>query len=352
MNPRFSVIVPACRCAPYLPRLLDSLDAQTFSAFETVFAVEDGGDESLAICRGYAGRRADVAVGDLPATGAGGAARNWAFRRARGKYLVMLDGDDWLESDALERIDRALRVSDEPDLALLRARVWTDDGEGGPAPTDVVVGNQLRLGSAEVLTGMETLARIAATGRHCQNYGALVAVRREFLLDRGLFQLEGVASEDSEWVPRLLLAARSVAGVEECVYNYRRRSGSVSSEKSARILEGVAQVVKSLGAHYRDAEMQPVVRRLLENDAVSIFCWYLFNPLYAKRFTDRQRLQALQAAMSGENGRENFRRMCRSVSRPKRWGLRLAVDFGLLRLAKLYFGCGYYPLATAVKGGR
>lgn len=46
-----TVIVPAYGCAKYLPKCLASLDAQTFRDFETLLAVEDSPDDSLAICR-------------------------------------------------------------------------------------------------------------------------------------------------------------------------------------------------------------------------------------------------------------------------------------------------------------
>lgn len=341
---KFSVVIPACGCAKYLPQIFKCLEAQTFKDFEVLFGVEECDDDSLKLCREFAGKGIVPAeVGELRRTGAGGASRNWAFRKARGEYLVMLDGDDWLDRDALEQINKAVESAGGADAVMLKAKTF-DEAIGDNVTGEL--GNQLGLDSGTVMSGMDVLSRIADTGAHCKNYGALVTVHREFLLENGLFQLEGVQSEDSEWVPRVLLAAKRVTGLREPVYNYRRRSGSVSSENSSKMLKDVAEIVKRLGSFYAKTEMPSKVRRLLENDAVSIFCWYLFNLLYARRFTDEDRIEAIGIA------RDALRMMGRSASFAKRTGLEL-LDLPMcigLQFAKLYFGQIYYPLTGAVKG--
>ena len=61
--PRVSVILPCWNAAPYLPRALQSLSAQTFSDFE-IIAVDDGStDQTPQILREWASREARIRQG-------------------------------------------------------------------------------------------------------------------------------------------------------------------------------------------------------------------------------------------------------------------------------------------------
>ena len=347
----FTVVVPAYGCALYLPSLFASLDAQTFRDFEVVFAVERSPDESLALCQGWRPRDGiRVTVLDLPKTGAGGASRNRAFGIARGRYVVPLDGDDWLEPEALAALATRLEVAGFPEVANVTARVVADDGRNNLEPA----GDISNLPPSEdglLVSGVEFLRRVGRRG-HCKNHGALVVVRTDFLRERKLYQLEGVPSEDSEWTPRVLLCAERVLFLAEPHYNYRRREGSVSSAGSNRILFATAEICLRLASFFAKMDIPADVRRSLENDALSIFNWYLFNRTYARRFSRKDRLAALAIVFADAKTRTLYRSLWRSASRWKRlaWPLVvLAWRTGIIFPATLYFRYFYYPMAGKVR---
>ena len=94
-----SLIVPVYNTAPYLPRCLGSvLDPAVCGAIE-VIAVNDGStDASPAILRDWARRWPDtLSVIDRP-NGGHGAAVNTGLRAASGRYVRVLDSDDWLDT--------------------------------------------------------------------------------------------------------------------------------------------------------------------------------------------------------------------------------------------------------------
>lgn len=346
-----SVIVPAYGCAPYLPRLFESLDAQTFRDFEVVFAVERSPDDSLALCRGWRPKDGiPVTVLDLPQTGAGGASRNRAFERANGRYVVPLDGDDWLDPEALSVLASRLEAADFPEVANVTARIVSDDGKGTLTPAGIIA-NLPASDDGLLVSGLEFLRRVGRRG-HCKNHGALVVVRTDFLRANGLQQLEGVPSEDSEWTPRVLVRAPHVLFLAEPHYNYRRRDGSVSSAGSNRILFATARICVRLAAFFATVELPSDVRRSLENDALSIFNWYLFNRTYARRFSRSDRLQALAIVFADAGTSALYRSLWNSASRWKRlaWPLvRFAHRTGILFPAMWYFRYFYYPVTGRVK---
>ena len=352
MTPYFTVVVPAYGCAKYLEKLFDSLDAQTFRDFEVVLAVENSMDDSLARCRAWAAERPDVTVLDLPCTGAGGASRNRAYEIAKGRYLVPLDGDDWLDVEALEALAERLRQADEPEVANVTARIVLekDDGELSLGGT---IANLTEADDGLVVSGVEFLRKIGRRGQHCKNHGALVVVRTDFLREHGLLQLEGVPSEDSEWTPRVLLSASRVLFLAEPRYNYRRHDGSVSSLGTNRILFATARIALELARLFNSRELPSEVRRYLENDALSIFNWYLFHKAYAKRFSRADRLKALDMVFADETKAACYRSLWESASVWKRlaWPLVvLARRTRFLLPATAYFRYVYYPLTGAVKG--
>lgn len=95
-SPRFTVAVSGYQNAPYLPKSLGSVKAQSFRDFEAICYVEESTDGSLEICRRLTADDPRFKVVSAPKSGTASATRNYAIDHAGGEYLVVLDGDDWL----------------------------------------------------------------------------------------------------------------------------------------------------------------------------------------------------------------------------------------------------------------
>jgi len=124
---RLSIIIPVYNAEPYLRRCLDSVLRQQFRDFE-VIAVNDGStDASLDILRQYAAKDTRIQVFNQTNRGQS-AARNVAFKQARGEWLFFLDSDDYWADNYLEQILPDL--TDETDV-LQTGYTWLP--LGGPA---------------------------------------------------------------------------------------------------------------------------------------------------------------------------------------------------------------------------
>jgi len=349
-----TVVVPACRCARYLPQLFTSLDAQTVRDFEVIFSVEHSDDGSLEMCRDW-NPRAGIkkTVLDLPCTGTGGASRNRAFDVACGDYLVPLDGDDWLDPEALKALADGIVAAGEPEVVNVAARIVQDDGKGELTPLGTI-SNLSDSDDGIVLSGIEFLRRVCRRG-HCKNHGALVVVRADYLRTRRLYQLEGVPSEDSEWTPRVLSQAQRILFLATPRYNYRRHADSVSSAGTSDILFATASISIRLAGFLETAGLPDDVRRFLGNDALSIFNWYLFHRAYSKRFSPADRHRALDIVFADAETSSRYQSLWQCASRWKRvaWPLVvLAQRTGMLFPATLYFRWFYYPLTGLLRRWR
>ena len=99
--PLFTVIVPVYNAAAYLGQCLESIRTQSFADWEAI-CVDDGSqDASPDMLRQYAARDDRFRVLTQKNRGVS-AARNCGLDAARGRYILFVDADDFLESNALE----------------------------------------------------------------------------------------------------------------------------------------------------------------------------------------------------------------------------------------------------------
>ena len=126
MNPFFSILVPAYNMSGKMQECIDSLLAQTMQDFE-VICVDDGSTDDTYKCLlelADADKRFSVFRHDENRSLL--AARYTAMEHARGDYVLFLDSDDWLTSDALEELSGFL-TSNPVDIVRF-GTIWEPDG--------------------------------------------------------------------------------------------------------------------------------------------------------------------------------------------------------------------------------
>ena len=96
-----SVIIPVYNSEKYLKKCLDSLLNQTFKNFE-IICVNDGSvDNSLKILEEYKLKDNRIVLINSKNEGPG-SARNKALDVAKGRYIIFVDSDDWVDEKCLE----------------------------------------------------------------------------------------------------------------------------------------------------------------------------------------------------------------------------------------------------------
>lgn len=106
-----SVIIPVYNASEYIHECIDCLVNQTYKNIE-IIAVNDGSkDNSLEILESYSRSIPNLKIIDQVNKGAS-EARRIGLHYAEGKYVVFLDADDWLESNALDLMYRQCETHD------------------------------------------------------------------------------------------------------------------------------------------------------------------------------------------------------------------------------------------------
>lgn len=103
MEPKISVIVPTYNNAPWLPRCLDSILAQSYQNLE-IIVVDDGSvDDTAAVLQEYTGK--DSRIYPIRKTNGGvTSARLRGVAEATGDWIGFVDGDDTIEPQMYERL--------------------------------------------------------------------------------------------------------------------------------------------------------------------------------------------------------------------------------------------------------
>ncbi|WP_283138747.1 glycosyltransferase family 2 protein [Rhizohabitans arisaemae] len=230
--PSVSVIVAVYNVEDFLGECLDSVLGQSIGRGNLeLIAVNDGStDGSAAILDDYATKNPEVTVIHQPNSGGPGAPRNVALDRARGDYVFFLDSDDYLGSEALERM------------------VAMAERNG----SDVVLGKMVGTGGRQVPESMFRQSRDKADLYRHNVYNTLSPTKlyRRALIERlGLRFPEGLRTgEDQPFTALVYFNAEAISVVADydCYYATRRPGHVSLTQAGSDHLERLPQVAEMM----------------------------------------------------------------------------------------------------------
>lgn len=200
-----SVIVPVYNVRDYVPKCLRSLRRQSYKNLE-IIVVDDGStDDSGEICDEIAATDGRFKVYHKKNGGLSDA-RNFGIARSRGKYLLLVDGDDFVAKDYALELWRAVR-QDGVDIAMC--------------------GHDDRVPHSPTITGKQAAIRLLTRQENMDVVVWNKIYRRE-MFDNISYPV-GEMHEDNLTTYKVLAEARHVAFVEKSLYTYVERKGSIMS---------------------------------------------------------------------------------------------------------------------------
>lgn len=221
-RPLVSVVMANFNGAAFLAEALRSALAQSLASLEVVLADDGSTDDSLAIARGIAAADPRLVVLPPARNGGPGAARNRGLDAARGQWIAVMDSDDLMHPERLERLVAA--------AGRAGADIVADDMlaffEDGSAPVPMLHG-RLAL-PAEIDLALYVRAN-ALFGR-LPALGYLKPLFRADLLRRSGVRYDTTLriAEDYDLVARLLAGGARFRIEPDLTYFYRRHDASTS----------------------------------------------------------------------------------------------------------------------------
>lgn len=226
--PVLTVAVPAYNVEAFLERGLSTFDDDRLDGSLEVVVVDDGStDGTRALAEGFASRRPGVfRVVSQENRGHGGAV-NTALSEARGRWFRIVDGDDWVDTDALTALISDLDALDADLAADVKTEVNEQTGESRVFPLPVSIEPGRAVPFADVSRDHEAAVQL--------KIHTLIA-RTDYLRGIGMRLLEHTFYEDMEYVIKATAPASSIAFLDLPVYRYLvgRADQSVSRSSYVR----------------------------------------------------------------------------------------------------------------------
>ncbi len=107
MVPKISVIIAAYNVERFISKCVDSILAQTFTDYEIILIDDGSTDQTPEICDRLAKKSKKITVIHQPNQGLS-EVRNRGIRNSTGEYIALIDGDDYVSVDFLEKLMDAI----------------------------------------------------------------------------------------------------------------------------------------------------------------------------------------------------------------------------------------------------
>lgn len=214
--PEVSVIVPVYNVRDYLDKCMSSIIGQTFDSFE-VLLVDDGStDGSDKLVDKWGGLDSRI-IPFHKANGGLSSARNYGLDRAVGKYITCIDSDDYVASTYLEQLHSLLVRHPSCSFSCCNFYVVSERSKAVPATSETP---ELELSQYEAFENVlyHGFVNVSAWGK----------LYKKELFD-SLRYPEGHLYEDTYVFGDLLLDSERVAYLNEPLYYYMKRKGSIVS---------------------------------------------------------------------------------------------------------------------------
>ena len=223
-----SILVPIYGVEQYIERCSRSLFEQTYPDLEFIFVDDCSPDRSVDVLRSviknYPTLEERVSIIRHQHNKGLAAARNTALDHATGEFICVVDSDDWMELDAVERlVNKQLETS--ADIVAGNMVMHMKEGD--------VPFYERKYSSKEELV----LQQMQKTWDHAIWRRI---IRRSLFEDHHIRCIEGCdMTEDRYQMVQLAYYAGSYAQIDDIVYHYERRNeGSIMAQKAKNKILG------------------------------------------------------------------------------------------------------------------
>lgn len=208
--PKVSIIVPVYNVEVYLEKCLDSLVNQTLKDIEIIIVNDGSPDNSQKIIDKYQKKYKNIKA-YLKENGGLSDARNYGIKKANGEYLSFVDSDDYIDTTMLEKM---YKLAKKENLDLVVCNTINIDDTGN---------------------GIEINSNYNYSDDTIKNYllsppMACIRIYKKELFKNIKFK-KGIYYEDLELTPKLVKYTKKIGFIDEGLYYYYQRVGSIMKQK-------------------------------------------------------------------------------------------------------------------------
>ena len=229
MQPLLSIIVPIYNVEQYLDRCIQSILNQTYQNLEIILVDDGATDCSGAIADSYAAKDKRIKVFHKENGGLSDA-RNYGLEHVTGDYILFIDSDDFIVNIMCERLI-TVASSNNADIVSCNYYIYRGDD-------DISIHTMSVQDDKRTFTGIDMLRYYLLK---TEPFDLNVVWNKIFKLDlfNGVEPVrfpKGRVQEDNFTIFRLFLNANSIVTVNEPLYYYVQRAGSIMANFTRRFM--------------------------------------------------------------------------------------------------------------------
>lgn len=304
--PLVSILVPCYNVERYLRECMDSIVAQTLKDIEIICLNDGSTDGTLSILNEYAAADSRIRIIDKPNSGYG-ATMNIGLANAKGKYVGIVESDDWIEKDMFEQLYTA---AEKHNLDFVRCLYTIHD----EVENKVEVYHFPEMYDCDVPFCPKEQKKIFYMAPAI--WAALY--NREFLNKNHIRFLEtpGASYQDTSFAFKVYAAAKRIMVLSKSLHHYRiNNNSSVSSPSKVNC---VSDEYAEIRRYARETGVYEQLKELIAVISLGAYKWNykrLTQPM-RRVFIKRWSRDAREMFANGEITRHNF-----SKSRIRRFWL-------------------------------
>lgn len=231
--PKISIIVAAYNVDKYLEQCINSIVSQSLRDIEIIIVNDGSTDNTRSVIEKFQKNDERIIVINQENSGIS-KVRNIGLGKATGEFVLFVDGDDWIQHDSLLKLYNLAKIEKADVVCFNFFYAYKDKN---------IICNDFKV--FDKLDSHEFIKATLLLDISPVIWAKLL--RREFLVDNMIKCPEYVAfGEDMVTSVNIALNSKKVAFLNEPLYFYRQREGSISKELSEKVLT-IEKAVEFIG---------------------------------------------------------------------------------------------------------
>ncbi len=246
-----SIIVPIYNAEKYISKCLDSIINQTKKELEIILINDGSTDRTEEIIKKYQDKRIRYFKNKNQGIGK---TRNFGIDKAKGKYLLFLDSDDFLVENACELLYNKAETNNL-DIVMCDFYKLYDNGNIEEVHQPSFKNSSLKDNPKILSEHLSPWAKI---------------YKRDLIIRHNIRFVENLKYEDAPFVTMALDKAKKIGKVDECLNYYVIHGASETTVRDKRVFD-ILEIIDLIRKYFKN---KPYIREELDKLTVRILTNY------------------------------------------------------------------------------
>ncbi len=264
--PKISIIIPVYNTGKYIEKCLDSVKKQTMKDLEIIVVNDGSTDNSEDVINNWIKDNPDIVTKYYKKENGGlSSARNYGIEKANGKYIMLLDSDDYIDSKLFENLEQY--INNEIDLIKFKMTTVDESGKQIAKLSGPVF---------EKCTGEEAFEKLAGNDNFLE-VACIYLYRREFFVENNFsYNTKNKYHEDFGLTPLIIINAKTVVSTEVYGYYYMQTENSImrnedyskNIQKANDVLAHYDNMLDRIDGYYISDSIKDLIKRYYTNTVI------------------------------------------------------------------------------------